>query len=360
MVFMNKFVASAVLLFISTVFADDPRDVYDMQRFGSLAAKVRHFTNLTVIGDSYSSGDGAQNNWGEGSCRRNVGAYGPRLNNLLHPDFFHFAACSGADVPHIQAQVKSSLYGDPELIVMTATGDNGGMFVKVLVACMIQKSGSACDAAVKYASVQADAIPGTLAPLYKDIKDEGKAAGKKLTIVHIGYAQLYNRDADAAQCPPKPTRFYLGVDVKWASKGPGGYRDKINNVILKVNRKIQEAANQDGIIYADADSFFEGHRFCDGPKNAWMQHKLALMQEAGVLCHPTFEGHGAYVNAALDALVNPKSRFVAPAEDPKVLGGRFDSGDEELLKETNEIIDKHLVKEELARQARMDKQTFGF
>jgi hypothetical protein len=274
-----------------------------MINVSDLAAEVMHYNDYTAVGDSYSSGDGALKGWGVGKCKRNQGAHGPRLNTLLKPDKFQFSACSGADVPHIRKQLNGSHYGEPDLITMTATGDNEGMFVKVLLACFVKKNAKRCDAAVEFASGAADRIPETLAPLYADIRARNAGTDRNQTIIHLGYAALFNRDADYDNCPVKPLRiFRSGVDVRWATRGPGGYREKINNVILKVNSKIKESADAAGVTFVDVDPYFEGHRFCDGPTDAWMQHHLNF-KEDGVLCHPTFEGHGAYIKATLVTLL---------------------------------------------------------
>lgn len=233
--------------------------------------------------------------WGDGTCRRNHGSYPKRLNALLNPGSFNFLSCSGADASHIiKAQVHSSHFGSPDLVTMTAGGDNDGVFVKILLGCLVNKKKSQCDKALALAETTAEKIPERLAPLYEDIKSTNVDPNKKRTIIHLSYVQMYNRDADKSECPQH------GTDLSWPTTGEGGYRDKINKTILKMNAKIKEAAEKAGVIYVDVDPYYEGHRFCDGGE-PWMQHHLNF-KTGGVLCHPTMDGHGAYMNATLTAL----------------------------------------------------------
>lgn len=264
------------------------------------ASHIRKFSSLTVIGDSYASGDGAYSNAGNGSCRRNAGAFGFRLNKILKPDTFAFIPCSGAPVKDIQyKQVESKQYGQPDLVVFTAGGDNGGSFVKVLLSCILQPSEKKCDKALEYADKIADDLPTSLAPLYQAMTNK-ESSGRKREIIHLGYVQMYNRDAPVEDCPAHGGR--QGSDVTWPSTGKGGYRDKINKTIVKINSKIKEAAHANGVTYLDPDSLFSGHRFCDGPDAAWMQHRLSFANEGGIICHPTWEGHSLYIESILNYL----------------------------------------------------------
>jgi hypothetical protein len=180
---------------------------------------------------------------------------------------------------------------------MSATGDNDKMFMNILKNCILHKRAKMCDDALKTASSSAEKIPATLEPLYKTIHTKSKQANKTTTIIHAGYVRMYNVQAPKDQCPSKK----VGTDVTWATVGKGGYRERINDIVTKVNSKIKESAEKAGVVHVDVDPYFEGHRFCDGPSNSWMQHALHL-RENGILCHPTWEGHSAYVNATLKAL----------------------------------------------------------
>jgi hypothetical protein len=258
-----------------------------------------------VIGDSYSSGDGALNNAGKGICRRNEGSFGFRLNNILKPESFQFIPCSGATVKDIQTrQVGSSDYGQPDLVVFTAGGDNGGSFISVLINCIVRPGEKKCDRALEHADNVGEALPASLAPLYQAIIGQ-PSTGRKREIIQLGYVQMYNRDNAVDQCPAHGGG--KGSDVTWPSIGKGGYRDRINKTIVKINDKIRQAAMNNGVIFLDVDALFHGHRFCDGPDASWMQHRLSLSED-GIICHPTFEGHGAYIKAVLEYLMHGKGR----------------------------------------------------
>lgn len=138
-------------------------------------------------------------------------------------------------------------------------------------------------------------LPDTLAPIYSAIMEKTGDDGVPPTVIHLGYVQMWARDTPKSSCPKH------GTDVSWATNGIGGYREKINNLIARINAKTKEEADRHGVTFVDVNPFFEGHRLCDGQDASWMQHRLTL-RENGVLCHPTWDGHGAYINATLQAL----------------------------------------------------------
>ena len=140
-----------------------------------------------------------------------------------------------------------------------------------------------CDKALANAEGVANDLPNSLQPLYDAIKSKpAPTTGRKREIIHLGYVQMYNRDGAVDQCPAHGNK--QGSDVTWPSTGPDGYRDRINKVIVKINSKIKEAADKNGVTYLDPDAHFNGHRFCDGPDKSWMQHKLSFSQEGGIIC----------------------------------------------------------------------------
>lgn len=264
------------------------------------AGKLKgHFHSYTALGDSYSTGDAALNGWGHGHCRRNDGSYPFRLNKILQPTNFQFQACSGADTAHIdQLQVKPDSFGKPDLVTITAGGDDESSFVKILLACILQGRKKKCDSALAHGQETVKGLTAKLVPLYKEIlANQGKS---NRTLVVLGYVQLYDRDGDEKHCPKG------GVDFTWPSTGKGGYRDQINKMVLAWNDAIQKAVLQvPGAVYADVDAPWEGHRFCDSKGGEpWMQHRLGL-GTGGIVCHPNFEGHGVYINQTLKALGLP-------------------------------------------------------
>jgi hypothetical protein len=219
-----------------------------------------------------------------------------RLNNVLKPTNFNFIPCSGASVPNIlKKQVQSNSFGKPDLVTMTAGGDNGGIFVKILMGCVLHKSVKKCDAALQHGEETLLKLADTLTPVYEAIMFKNSPDAPAPKVIHLGYVQMSSRDTEKFLCPKH------GTDVSWASNGEGGYRDKINNLITRINEKTKEEAEKHGVTFVDVDPYFEGHRLCDGQDVSWMQHRLTL-RENGVLCHPTWDGHGAYINATLHAL----------------------------------------------------------
>lgn len=262
----------------------------------ALAADLPHYDSFTVVGDSYSSGDGAFGGWGSGNCKRNKGSHGSRLNSILKPTTFAYLPCSGASVPNIlKKQVKSKHFGTPDLVTMTAGGDNGGIFVKILLGCILHKSKKKCDNALKVGEETLLTIPATLTPVYEAIMNKIGDDGVPPKVLHLGYVKMWARDTDASECPKE------GTNVSWATNGIGGYRDKINDLISRINKATKEEADKWGVTFVDVCPYFEGHRLCDGQDASWLQHKLTL-HENGVLCHPTYDGHSAYINATLHAL----------------------------------------------------------
>jgi hypothetical protein len=106
---------------------------------------------------------------------------------------------------------------------------------------------------------------------------------------------MWSRDTHKSECSK------YGTDVSWASAGEGGCRDKINNLITRIKEKTRKTAEAHGVTFVDVNPHFEGHRLCDGQNVSRMHHRFTL-RENGVLCHPTWDGHGAYINAILHAL----------------------------------------------------------
>ncbi|QDS77539.1 hypothetical protein FKW77_000997 [Venturia effusa] len=266
----------------------------------ALAADLPQYESFAVVGDSYSSGDGAFGGWGRGNCKRNKGSHGSRLNSVLKPTTFAYLPCSGAPVGNIlKKQVETKAFGTPDLVTMTAGGDNGGIFVKILMACILHKSSKKCDKALKVGEATLLKLPSTLTPVYEAIMNKTGDDGVPPKVLHLGYVKMWARDTPKSECPKH------GTDVSWASNGVGGYRDQINELIVRINQATKEEADKHGVTFVDVDPYFEGHRLCDGQDASWLQHRLTL-RENGVLCHPTLDGHTAYMNASLHALKGEK------------------------------------------------------
>ncbi|RDI83009.1 Endoribonuclease [Venturia inaequalis] len=272
-----------------------------MEGLEALAADLPHYESLTVIGDSYSSGDGAFGSSTDEDCKRNKGSHGSRLNSILKPTSFAYLACSGASALNVlKNQVESQSFGTPDLVTMTAGGNNDDIFVKLLLACILLKSKEECDNALKVGEATLLKLPATLTPLYEAIMNKTGDDGAPPQVLHLGYVKIWARDTSRSECPKD------GTDVSWASNGFGGHRDKINDLISRFNKVTKAEAEENGVIFVGVDPYFEGHRLCDGQDASWLQHghfgNNLTSEENGVLCHPTFDGHSAYINATLHAL----------------------------------------------------------
>lgn len=280
------------------------------------------FRNYTAIGDSYTSGDGdyvTLSGDPNQACRRTASSYpyqflktyGTRLNS------FNFPACSGADTDGVTSQIDSGSisssfpqinydFGTPDLVSVTAGGDNNEIFTDTITACVVQLLFKPptdpvylqnCENNLTAAANTISNIQSKLEAVYADAKTRNLLSGQQRSIFVLGYAQFYNLNSTVDACDQV-------FDFKVPSLGPTGIASQINALVLSMNDMIKKAAASQGVTYVDIDQSFIGHRICDVPDNnvtSVVEFQKSLKQYFFNMAtyapfHPTTEGYESMMN----------------------------------------------------------------
>ena len=145
------------------------------------------------MGDSYASGQGADNYSG-GSCRRSANAYWALLHNRLRHGLTssasEFVACSGATTADVRAHQLGALDPTTRLVTLSVGGDNLG-FSGVVKSC-VKPGGTSCKQALRdhVNTSSLRRLRASLRAIYSDIRSRATSA----TVLVLGYPQLTPAD----------------------------------------------------------------------------------------------------------------------------------------------------------------------
>lgn len=229
--------------------------------------------NYVALGDSYSSGVGADNYISSsGSCKRSTNAY-PALWAAAHsPASYNSVACSGAKTTDVLNSQVSALSASTTLASITIGGNDAG-FTNIMTTCVLSST-SDCVAAVQAAENYAQTtLPGLLDNTYGTIR--GHAPNANVVVLSYPVFYLLNQP--------------LCVGLSETS------RAKIDEGINLIDGVISSAAGRAGFAFADVRSAFVGHQLCSSGTK-WL-HSLNFL-DITVSYHPTAAGQsGGYLPA---------------------------------------------------------------
>ncbi|MDI1490976.1 MAG: hypothetical protein OHK93_002181 [Ramalina farinacea] len=268
------------------------------------------YRRYTAIGDSYTSGImrlSAINRDPDKECWRTMGSYAWQFarRHIDTIETFGFPACSGADTAIIEKEINSTEegnrlnphyeFGHPDLVSITAGGNNGDTFTGVIKGCVYPSHELmfSCKKALKKADKVLDHLQPELETLYRHAKTHNlPSTGIEWRDVFVlGYARFYN--IDGGDCPILGSQHF-----PIPSLGPNGIAAKVNKLVLRMNDVIKAAAEAAGVAYVDIDAAFEGHRICDKPhEEGEFQDDIFYFFHGGMgkdgyaPFHPTERGH---------------------------------------------------------------------
>ncbi|KAI9740145.1 MAG: hypothetical protein M1834_004723 [Cirrosporium novae-zelandiae] len=298
---------------------------------GPIFTAVPDYRSYIALGDSYSLGVGLGSfskylpHQPEG-CNRTDDSFPSLFNQLFKPGNFQWESCLGHDNDFIRPLTVDlpPPKSDPELGLISITfGLNyKDMFKNISDVCIFNPIitntthlrslwDPACDLTLKAAETTIRHMQPAIEEMIQNVKSQ-VVQGQQLThIVLMGYPRLFNIHR---RC----TTEYINW-LRYPTKGHGGTRDRINHLVVKLNKKLEAAAINMNITYRDTDRGFEGRRLCDHKggfeENLCEGDFPILMPSApewswggcwynpGVL-HPNRIGQGIYLNNLMEVAAN--------------------------------------------------------
>ena len=218
---------------------------------------------VVILGDSYSSGNGAGNYIADGTnCKRSRDAFGTLIAaaNGLTADF---QACSGAITDDVLNRQLGALNSSTKYVTVSIGGNDVG-FADVMTKCVMPFSNSGCFNGITAARAKAETeLPGKLDRVYAAIKERAPQA----KVVVAGYPRLIG------SCSA------LNVITR-------GETTAINDASDRLNEITQAAANRAGFSFADVRPSFVGRAVCDNPE--WIHH--VVLSDITASFHPKADG----------------------------------------------------------------------
>lgn len=275
------------------------------------------FPKYTALGDSYATGVGAfalLDADPEATCHRTKSSY-PYQFLLAHGDDlrisnFNFPACSGATTSDLLPQISSGTairslptpsydFGTPDLVSISAGGNDGNMFTDLIRACVLSLFDYESDSVEYYnpcsnewyqAVVDIYGVGRTVGDIYKQALSANLTEGQPNRAVYVlGYARFYNIDDGRDHCPNDDKLPTPDLDDV-----AGNF---LNDLVDLLNTNLKEAAEDVGATFVDIDGKFEGHRICD--KECWFQTDYPAGEH---IFHPTDRGNQAIMEALWEAV----------------------------------------------------------
>lgn len=224
-----------------------------------------------VLGDSYSSGQGAHES---GLCARSEGAYGPQYAQRYADPIptVVMLACGGATTQAVRSAQIPSLPSNTDLITLTAGGDDAG-FAGVMQACVV--SLTSCVDLYPNAEATILAVRPSLVALYREIR----AAAPTAAVYALTYPLFVTNDNRVPYCAGD---FGISPEEK----------EWIRARTTDLNNVIRSAAAEASVIVVTQDSTFAGHEICTAEEyinglstdvTSFHPNEAGYLQEASVL-----------------------------------------------------------------------------
>lgn len=236
-------------------------------------AGVAAAENYVAMGDSYSSGNGANSTNLSSSCNRNTYAY-PYLLAQQRGSALTFVACSGAvtgDIVNSQAAAATS---STNLVTLTIGGNDIG-FSSLIVSCTTLGCQSQIDSSNAKITNE---LPAKLDAAYSAIRSRAPNA----RVVVLGYGRPFaHRTCLAA----------TGVSLS--------EEDQLNALTDHLNSTIAARAAAWGFSYANVNTYWVGHDVCASTP---FTNGLTLLHTADSY-HPTRAGYASGDVPAVRAII---------------------------------------------------------
>ena len=273
-----------------------------------------------ALGDSYSSGEGVDENYGR--CAQSPGAYAHEAYHELRMEGFpvgdqDFLACSGAQVPDVTESVDlveqiEQATGRYDLITLSIGGNDAG-FGDVVMDCLMLACvdlGESEDEWVSQVNARIDRVRPRLVTAYGRLIDELLAPGGHIVVVD--YPRLFE--------PPSEWGWYIGGGCETFDKHEAelirGFADRLNGVIAGVTGAY------DNVHLLDVADAFEGHNLCagwattnewiNGLSVGWNSNRWPGPHEHSF--HPNRAGHAAEAAPLADYIKGPDWSELATPE----------------------------------------------
>ncbi|KAL4860504.1 SGNH hydrolase-type esterase domain-containing protein [Aspergillus spectabilis] len=270
------------------------------------------FDRFIALGDSYSAGVGSgarvRDDYDQvGDCHKNEGGYphqlwkyhpilqqpgrnldfisctGAKAENLFKNGVKQFGHLRGTQIEMLDELIPKEDYGWGTLSI----GGNDLGFTPIAIWCLYFSNKARCEKALNKAwrslkNKNENGQPNpeydpsfslNLRRVYHEILDT--ATTPSFTLIVTGYAQFFNHQTDV--CNNQNLLPVFGASLTKEK------RKEMNELVLAVNRIIEEAVNEVNAEYQsrsvrkyirwfNIDEHFEGNRFCEANRDDWRDH----------------------------------------------------------------------------------------
>lgn len=288
---------------------------------------VKH---LAILGDSYSSGqgagdyepgtDGSTGASGGNACRRSVNAYGKVL--IPNPTDATIIACGGAVTADFYSRQIAGNPVEPQLrrlrtvavspqspdAVLLSIGGNDVDFVGTVAQCVLGAPGQTCtwDGGIEERKFRSDAatriagIADSLRRVYRDVNRaindpnaRARRGGAYAPIIVVPYPKIVPSAAAGAAAA---NGCHLGINANEV----GFFNSFIDMLNLQISAVVESVRTEHVPVYFASDvveAFQPNHTICDTPDNyANFTTDLAKLLDPGML-HPNKDGNKAMARA---------------------------------------------------------------
>jgi lysophospholipase L1-like esterase len=291
---------------------------------------LSHVKHLVVLGDSYSSGqgagdyesgnDGSTGASGGNTCRRSANAYGKVL--LPNPADATIIACGGAVTADFYSRQIAGNPVEPQLrrlrtvgvspqspdAVLLSIGGNDVDFVGTVAQCVLGAPGQTCtwDGEVEERKFRSDAaariagVADSLRRVYRDVNRaindptaRARRGGAYAPIIVVPYPKIVPSAAAGAAAA---NRCHLGINANEV----GFFNSFIDMLNLQIAAVVESVRAEHVPLYFASDvveAFQPNHTVCDAPENyANFTTDVTKLLDPGML-HPNKDGTKAMARA---------------------------------------------------------------
>ncbi|MFC7329633.1 SGNH/GDSL hydrolase family protein [Marinactinospora rubrisoli] len=299
-------------------------------------AEAATWGNYYALGDSYSSGDGADDYLSgtavDGGCWRSANAY-PHLiaDGLDLAGELGFVACSGQ---RGHAMLEALGGADSQLdrvsrhtsLVTIGIGGNDLGFTSVLKACMLRVPLLESDACIGQEADIDERMHG-FESTFENVLAEVRDRAPDARVIVVGYPRLFTAKPDGMYYTLTPT------DQTWLNTTIQRFNRQVREAVAAFDAEIAEEGQVGSVEFVDVYDVLSGHEV--GAEEPWVNGVLLRDLSDGVTLdrstfHPTADGQRAVserVREQIDA--GPGRRLYATREtvqnaSPEVLAAEVD------------------------------------
>lgn len=328
-----------------------------------LGAVLDGVTRVAVVGDSYSSGEGATGHYLEGTdggkdgskCHRSDSTYAAQIwgqknveliacSGAVTSDFYSSQRSGGKDVPpQLQTLRDAAMGKNPPQAVLLSIGGNDAGFSDVAKACILAgflgtkrcdkleitplfgETITAKQALLGRGAAIRNDVATVLRSIDSAINDRDAIAnrgGKVAPIILIPYPRIIPDTSRFGASPGGCMIGMAGSEIALLND----YFDAINDA-MKVAAKSLSTKNRPVYFAADViDAFQPDHTICEGGNESYAvfdswdkvrdSSDFVYFRDKSELLHPTITGHRAMARAISAWSNSPTTRPVSPPDTP--------------------------------------------